>query len=506
MKEFPYKLTGSSLVKSVVDSDYDKYLAVASLKELKGYVPDVDVGENIDLLPIAFNTCVVNKINKNHDVIDTAVALARYKGFVNKPINIEHNRKVIIGVILSAALSEFGSDKQLTEDEVKDSQKPFNITLGGIVWRVVDKKLAGILESTNDPSSDNYLTVSASWELGFTDFVIAKIKGTSRNLEDAEIISDPQEIEKLKPFLKAFGGTGKLDADTYIYRKALDIIPLGVGLTESPAAEVKGVAVGDTEEVIELTTEEDASDKKSEIIANNISHHLEINVKQDSKIMSKKIKKIQDITDESLKEIKASEISEFIEQELKAESEKFSTQVKEKDSAILEAKNKYSELEASNKDLTEKLKKVQDALAALEVENTKRENAEKFNARMSALDEKFDLTAEDRTVIASQVKDLSDEAYTAFEKNMTVLLKEKSKTHKESLAAEAKKKNEEEEAAKKTKVEVSTASEVVDTVVDKGEKKVADKVEVPATITPSTASLKEKYAAAFAIEQFDIKL
>ena len=55
----------------------------------------------MDLLPVAFNACVVNRVNKNGDVINTATALDICKNFINKPINVEHNRSNIVGVILS---------------------------------------------------------------------------------------------------------------------------------------------------------------------------------------------------------------------------------------------------------------------------------------------------------------------------------------------------------------------------------------------------------------------
>ena len=78
--------------------------------ELEKFLPDVDLNKNYDLLPIAFNAFVVNRVNKNGDVIDGETAIAMYKDFINKPINIEHNRKNVIGTILTAGFSEFGTE------------------------------------------------------------------------------------------------------------------------------------------------------------------------------------------------------------------------------------------------------------------------------------------------------------------------------------------------------------------------------------------------------------
>jgi hypothetical protein len=243
LKDFPYTSSFASIqLKPIVTEEADKYLALASLEQVKSFIPTIKEG-NCDLLPVAFNACVVNRVNKNDDVISTETALASYKNFLYKQINLEHNRKNVVGVILSAGFSEFGTDKPLTEEDVKGSTKPFNITLGGVVWRIVNDNLADFIEESNDPTSPYYLQISASWEVGFTDYKLAVIENGKKNLEDALIISDATEISKFKNLLKAYQGTGRVDESKRIYRVPTnDFIPLGVGLTEKPAAEVQGIA------------------------------------------------------------------------------------------------------------------------------------------------------------------------------------------------------------------------------------------------------------------------
>ena len=53
---------------------------------------------------------------------------------------------------------------------------------------------------------------------------------------------------------------------------------------------------------------------------------------------------------------------------------------------------------------------------------------EQFNQRMASFDERYDLTDEDRKVLASQIKDLTEEDFASFDQNMTVLLSSKVKT------------------------------------------------------------------------------
>ena len=65
MKDLKYKTTFSSTIKPLVSEEKDKYLALASLADIGDFIPDVDTDENVDLLPIAFNACVVNRVNKN---------------------------------------------------------------------------------------------------------------------------------------------------------------------------------------------------------------------------------------------------------------------------------------------------------------------------------------------------------------------------------------------------------------------------------------------------------
>ena len=143
--KFKYKTQFSSPVRPAISEEKDKYLAMASLIEVGDFIPEVDSEKNLDLLPVAFNAAVVNRANKNGDVIDTSTALEIYQDFINKPINIEHNRQRVIGTILTAGFSEFGTDTPLEEEKILESKDPFNITLGGIVWKVVNSDLSDII-------------------------------------------------------------------------------------------------------------------------------------------------------------------------------------------------------------------------------------------------------------------------------------------------------------------------------------------------------------------------
>ena len=66
-------------------------------------------------------------------------------------------------------------------------------------------ELAEIIENASDPTSEDYLRVSASWELGFTEFNIAVAEGEEKNIENAELITDNEKVQeelRVAPYLQ----------------------------------------------------------------------------------------------------------------------------------------------------------------------------------------------------------------------------------------------------------------------------------------------------------------
>ena len=62
-------------------------------------------------------------------------------------------------------------------------KEPFNITLGGVIWKVASSELADLIEDSADPTSENYLKISASWELGFTDYNLVILPEDEKNID-----------------------------------------------------------------------------------------------------------------------------------------------------------------------------------------------------------------------------------------------------------------------------------------------------------------------------------
>jgi hypothetical protein len=494
MKEHKFTTIFSSEIKPLVSEEKDKYLAMASLVEVGDFIPEVNTSKNVDLLPVAFNACVINRVNKNGDVVDTDTAMAMYKDFINKPMNIEHNRDKVVGVILTAGFSEFGTDNKLTEEQAKELKGPFNITLGGVVWKVVNSKLSQIIENASDPTSDDYLKISASWELGFSEYNIIVSSEEEKNIENAEIISDIEKIQELKSSLKGFGGSGVLENGSGVYRQVInDVVPLGIGLTENPAADVVGVAVNLKSENKNIEKENKSSEteqKGSQTEEINVSSNKELTVMD-------KITDIQQITDESLVagEVKASVITDYIENQLQEASEKF---VAEKQ----EVQEKLSATEDAQKTIAEEFESVKKELETLKEEQRIKAAEDLFNQRMAAFDAEYDLDDDHRGILASDIKDMTEEDFEAYSKKMKVLLDKKAE-NKETVEAATEEVVEAEETKEEAvaSVEEQDAENILESAIENAE---VDKAQLPSTSEASEATLTEKYQKAFNLDNFEI--
>lgn len=425
MKEFTFKTIFASIqVKSLVSKSKDEYLASASLAEVGKFIPNV--GEkNVDLLPVAFNACVINRVNKNTDVVDTKTALGFYKAFINKPINLEHDRKKVIGVILNAGFSKFQTDEPLTEDQVTKMTDPFNITLGGVIWRVVSPETSNLIEDSNDPTSENYQIISASWELGFAEYDIALLDAGKKNLAQAsEIITNDTEIELAKKHLKALKGDGKYK-DMFAYRMPRgEVLPLGIGFTEKPAAEVKGIATQDSlnqeSNIINIPDKPTFASENQ----NKISQIENSDVKIERINIMPKINSIADITEDSLKQATAAQISDLISQEIVKGNATWLNEKNILNQKLAEAKSASDAATANSTELTKKLTEIQATVEVLQKEKSNREQVEKFNVRMATIAEQYELDDDTRAVIVEEIKSIaSDEDFTKYTKKAAVLFK-----------------------------------------------------------------------------------
>lgn len=446
MKNFKYKTTFTSKAnfKSYTDYEDKGMVSLASLDDLKSLMPDEEVRlENPDLLYSSFNAAVVNLINANDDGIMTDTGLRIARLFKDKHMNIEHNRFSVVGHIINYGFSKFGDNSILDESNIKGND-PFNICLASVTYRAVDSYFCEYLEDEGEEE------ISASWELGFDEFVIAL---GSKNLREAEIVSDEKQVKELSKCLRAYKGSGFTNDGVEVYRVVTgNPIPLGCAYTFSPAAAVKGIAVA---------SELKSTEQKPVVVNINFENFEPKEKKQDNKIKASvnknmKITSLEDIQQDTLAEMQASSIREFIRTKLDEASESYNQKVAE-----VEAEKKASEdlklqVEASQKEAQEKLSKLEQESLKLKQEldeiKAERESLAKQNAfseRMSALDEEYDLSEADRKVIQSQIVDLTEESYASWKQNFDVLVSAKKKVVKteEEKAEELKAQLEESKAS-----------------------------------------------------------
>ena len=410
------------VVQARVDFDDDKYLAVASVDQLKDYLPNsVDLDVNKDLMGVAFDAFVVNRGNKNGHMIGTENALAMVSNFINKPFNIEHNRKTVVGFCTGYGFSEFGTSKPLTLEQVSAMTEPFNVVLSGYVWKITNPEFAEELVKSSDPSSPDYLSVSASWELGFNEFNIAE---GSKNLNEATIIEDEEIILQQKDDLKVFGGSGvsSITGKQIFLNLQGNILPLGIGFTNNPAAEVKGV-------VISYDTPQDNKNSKEDIENNKKSVSSEIkDVKN-----TMQINQIEDITDESMKEVAASAVREFISNKITELAKDWQAKTEEKENALKTAQEELASLKADLEVIKSESEKVKSDFATVQENILKQEIEATFQRRMSLIDEEFDLTDADRTIVAEDLNAIeNDEAFEKWYNKFATLAEAKKKSAKKS--------------------------------------------------------------------------
>lgn len=410
-------------------------ISEASCSELRKFVPMVDFSQNKDLLGIAFDVAVVNAFNRNGDGICSMGAQKAMRTFIEKPINIEHDRSSIVGHIINARFTERAFKKELTYSDVEGKQDIFNITLGGFLYRIVAKELGNLLRNIQEGKEKDF-AVAASWEVGFEKYMAAV---GSNDLSECEIISDEEEVASLAKYMKAFGGKG-VDGNGRIINRLIDpsgeIVFLGAGLTKYPAADVKDVFVFDFSDYSQPEGISATCEKK-------ISHSSKANVieigtdkNMDPKQLQELIKKT--VTDansefgvEAIANVSTKIADAIIESNKTFVQEKEVADKKLSD-AIARETEKDNQLKALAADVAknaEALKAANDKIAEFERVQQEAIATQKFNERMTALDKDFDLSDSDRSVLAVQVKALaSDEEFASYKGNLDVLLSSKLKT------------------------------------------------------------------------------
>jgi len=505
-QKFKYttKFSNVILASGEIDSP-DLNISKASLDSLKDIIPgDVDLDKNMDLLAIAYNAAVVNAFNKNGDGIDSKSAVRILDQFKHKPTNIEHQKQKVVGHIVSAAFSSFMDNELLSPEEVEELNEPFNIALASLVYKTVNPQFANLVEQSVDPESEFYHQVSASWEIGFNDFVLAV---GSNDLKDAEIIDDENMIDELKGNLKALGGEGRMKDGSPIHRLIVgDIFPLGIGFTSNPAANVKGLTSSvkaenilntqKNEKNISQNIDSDVNNKKSIIMDNN-------------EILNNLVSALEEkVSEKKFSEEAVATVSKIINDAILERNESFVQEKEQLETEKAELAKAAEENAAAVKKLQEELSSATDRVTELEQQQKQQEAVARFDARMSVIEDSYELDEESRKVVAHELKDLdaSDEAFATFQEKLQVVLKHQ---NKDFIA-----KQEEEfnaklaEAVEKRLAELKSGDSSEEEAVEEAMDHVEAEEEVVANNNAESSeqelSLKDKFKQAFSEDNLTI--
>lgn len=527
---FKYKTAFSHEIKaSDKDVKNNKFTSEASLEQLKSLVPeDIDFKRNIDLIGLAFNAAVINQFNKNDDGIDTATAMAIKDYFVHKPTNIEHNKKKIVGHIVSSAFSRSYND-EIFEINNQDSKEPFNLALGAVIYSNANQEFADLALRSVNPNDELYQSVSASWELGFNDYVIA---AGSRKLSEAEIITNVKHISELSEYLKAFDGEGEMKDGTPIYRLVVgEVYPLGIGFTANPAAEVKGIYIHkDKKKEIELDDQEAQEIERIEVDNKNFFEKSEKNISQNENLhVIESINKISTMEKkELLEDFKAileekmpghdfsqetvANVGRVIGDAIKSKSEQYEKELRALEEHKLEFEKSEQALKEDIEDLRSKLTSAEEQVSKLNEEIEARKSEEAFNARMDEIDATYELSDEDRKVLVAEIQSvgLEDSDFEEYKSKLAVMwahknkeyIAEQEKLFNEKLEAEIQKRLNSEEVQVVEAKEEDSVEEVLENTVAEEEIVANNNVDT----ATEEKSLKEKFQQAFARENISIKI
>ena len=440
-----------------------------------------------------------------------------------------------MGHIVSAGFSRMYNDELLSSinPEIRD---PFNLSLGSVVYAAANKEFADLVLRSVDEEDELYQSVSASWELGFNEYVIA---AGSKKLREAEIITNPKHVGELSQHLRAFDGEGKMKDGTPLYRLVVgEVFPLGIGFTANPAADVKGLYVHDDKKKDRELDEEGGQAttnialkkhffKKNE---KNISQNENLNVNTSINNIStmEKQQLLEDfraILDEKMPEHQFSQeivanVGRVIGDAIKSKSEQYEAELL----ALEEQKKQFEDSEQKMKEeldsLKSELQAAQEKFDSVQKELEQIKSDESFNARMAEIDSIYDLSEQDREVLASEVQslDLEENSFEEYKTKVAVVWAHKNKEYlaEQEKVFEARLAEE----LEKRMTQTSTASVAENTEVEQAEaseeqeedvlENIQEEQEIVANNNSSTAikepSLREKFSKAFSKENIQIKL
>ena len=287
----------------------DKILASASIK-LESPIKLVDSFEiNKDILDIVLasnNQSDLNYIstlmvstgwNTNDDIFTIAEMWKARQTPVNKPLNIEHDSKNIVGHITGVScIDEEGNLLDIALDSV---DKPFHIitnaviykywhTDGGQHWK---SKIKEVQQLIDEICNDEWMV---SMECLTANFDYALLS------EENEMFVIPRNEDSsfLSKYLRVYGGTG-VYKNHKIGRLLKDYFFSGEGIVKNPANPKSDILTcsGEIMSDNNKNTEKELAEATEKLVkANNVIKELEVSVNENETRVIEANKKIEDLT------------------------------------------------------------------------------------------------------------------------------------------------------------------------------------------------------------------
>lgn len=402
-----------------------------------------NINHDIDILPTIFSIAKVNVFNKNDDAITPLDAAKLLRHFVHKPINVEHETTTIVGHITNASFSDY--EPAFHESDPFDflnRTDAFYICGAGIIYKSAFPRLANALIEASEYDEPSY---AASWELLFDYYDISY--GNGETISECKIITanDP-EFNSLSSHLKFNGGTG-MDKNGQKVRRILrgSKTPLGVGLTENPAADVRGIYT-----LASIMSDEKISEtEKTDVTDNKIAMDKELQEELNSikELISKA--SVKDDGDGKQALTAAEQIFNRVSDMLKSQSD-WKPKAETAEAELQTAKDQLASL-------AQELKEAKDSISQFQKDIQVRDAAAKFNDRMDSLASIYEFNDDEEKIVAQDVKALSDddEAFQTYLDKAKVVFAHRNKEFiaEQNKGKEDDKEDEEEKGGKPTELE-----------------------------------------------------
>ena len=110
---------------------------------------------------MAFDGAVINTFNKNGDGINSTTAKKIKDYFINKPVNIEHQRQKVVGHIVGSYFTkkDDGSLINLDDSLSSDQEDPFHLSLSAVIYKIVNQDFAKLVEDSAEEKIILYINL-----------------------------------------------------------------------------------------------------------------------------------------------------------------------------------------------------------------------------------------------------------------------------------------------------------------------------------------------------------